>query len=197
MRTTDENLPPDPRDSGPATDAIKSGDVILRQTQYLYALILLVAFVTGAAWYSVYNTKKEEDIVQTTVKGPGGKPLPITKRTKRDDGERKLGPRFGPTAKNVFRYLAAVLFLSYVGTGTSMFIHAFWHEDPYKWSKEGLPWAPECSVVRSFLAISPSYFHTYLHIGQYIPRHIYTCDYIYIYTQHTHLHTYIHKHINT
>jgi hypothetical protein len=109
--------------------------------------VLLVAFVTGAAWYSVYNSKKEEDLVQSTVKGPGGKPLPSTKRKKRDDGERKLGPRFGPAAKNVFRYLAAILFLSYVATGLCMFVHAFWHENPYKWSKEGLPWAGEWSVV--------------------------------------------------
>ncbi|KAG5946980.1 hypothetical protein E4U53_006494 [Claviceps sorghi] len=160
MRATDENQPPDPRDPGPAIDVFNnSGDVILRQTQYLYALVLLFAFVTGAAWYSVYNAKKEEDIVQTTIKGPGGKPLPITKRKRRSDGERKLGPRFGPTAKNVFRYLAAVLFLSYVGTGVSMFIHAFWHEDPYKWSKQGLPWAGEGSVVH---VIGAAFFYLYI-----------------------------------
>lgn len=148
MSITDENQPHDSRDPGSATDVVSRGDAILRQTQYIYALILLLAFVTGAAWYSVYNAKKEEDIVHSTLKGPGGKPLPITKRKRRDDGERKLGPRFGPTAKNVFRYLVAVVFLSYVGTGVSMFVHAFWHENPYKWSKEGLPWAGECSVVR-------------------------------------------------
>ncbi|KAG6011509.1 hypothetical protein E4U54_008047 [Claviceps lovelessii] len=160
MRATDENQPPDPRDPGQPTDPINnSGDALLRQTQYLYALVLLVAFVTGAAWYSVYNAKKEEDVIHTTIKGPGGKPLPTTKRKKRDDGERKLGPRFGPTAKNVFRYLAAVLFLSYVGTGVSMFIHAFWHENPYKWSKEGLPWAGEGSVVH---VIGSAFFYLYI-----------------------------------
>ncbi|KAG5963934.1 hypothetical protein E4U57_005802 [Claviceps arundinis] len=160
MGATGQNQPPDTRGLRPATDAINdSGDALRRQTQYLYALILLFAFVSGAAWYSVYNAKKEEVVVQTTVKGPGGKPLPITKRKKRDDGERKLGPRFGPTAKNVFRYLAAVLFLSYVGTGVSMFIHAFWHENPYKWSKEGLPWAGEGSVVH---VIGSGFFYLYI-----------------------------------
>lgn len=147
MGATDENQPPDPRDLGSTSGDSSMVDAILRKTQYTYALVLLVAFVTGAAWYSVYNAKKEEDVVQSTVKGPGGKPLPSTKRKKRDDGERKLGPRFGPAAKNVFRYLAAVVFLSYIGTGVSMFIHAFWHENPYKWSKEGLPWGGEWSVV--------------------------------------------------
>ncbi|PHH69863.1 hypothetical protein CDD82_7468 [Ophiocordyceps australis] len=124
-------------------------DTILHETQYLYALILLFTFVTCAAWYSIYNSKRDEQPSQQTIKGPGGKPLPITKRKIRDDGERKMGPRFGRVAKYFFRYLAAVIFLSYVASTTSMFIHAFWHEDPYKWSKQGLPWAGEWSVVRT------------------------------------------------
>lgn len=146
-----DDAPPDdargaiPAHSGP--DGLTVAEKVLRETQYLYSLILLVAFISLAAWYSVFNAKKEEDLVQPTVKGPGGKPLPITKRKKRSDGERKIGPRFGPTAKNVFRCLAAVVFVSYVVTGITMFVHAFWHENPYKWSKEGLPWAGEWTVV--------------------------------------------------
>lgn len=124
-------------------------DYILRKTQYLYALILLTAFISGAAWYSVVNSKKQEDQVQSTIKGPGGKPLPITKKKRsRADGDRKIGPGFGRTAKNVFRYLAFVVFMTYVGSAGFMFYHAFWFEDPYHWSNEGLPWAGEWSVVR-------------------------------------------------
>ncbi|KAF5017807.1 hypothetical protein F66182_10237 [Fusarium sp. NRRL 66182] len=133
---------------GAGRDDLPLADYILRKTQYLYALILLTAFISGAAWYSVVNSKKQEDLVQPTVKGPGGKPLPITKKKhSRADGDRKIGPGFGRTAKNVFRYLAFVVFLSYVGSAGFMFNHAFWHEDPYRWSREGLPWAGEWSVV--------------------------------------------------
>ncbi|KHO00720.1 heavy metal tolerance protein precursor [Metarhizium album ARSEF 1941] len=159
MGAADENQPPDPRDLGPTLDNGSLAVIVLRQTQFLYSLVLLFGFVTGAAWYSVYNSKKDEDLVQPTVKGPGGKPLPITKRKKRDDGERKVGPRFGPVAKNVFRYLAAILFLSYVGTGMSMFVHAFWHENPYKWSKEGLPWAGEWTAVH---VTGSTFFYLYM-----------------------------------
>jgi ABC-type transport system involved in Fe-S cluster assembly fused permease/ATPase subunit len=129
-------------------DDLPLADYILRKTQYLYALILLTAFISGAAWYSVVNSKKQEDQVQSTIKGPGGKPLPITKKKRsRADGDRKIGPGFGRTAKNVFRYLAFVVFMTYVGNAGFMFYHAFWFEDPYHWSKEGLPWAGEWSVV--------------------------------------------------
>ncbi|KAL7960577.1 hypothetical protein V8C34DRAFT_57497 [Trichoderma compactum] len=134
-------------------------DILLRDTQYVYSLVLLVAFISLAAWYSVFNSKKEEDLVQPKVKGPGGKPLPITKRKRRNDGERKIGPRFGRIAKNVFRYLAAVVFLSYVATGISMFVHAFYHENPYKWSKDGLPWAGEWSVVH---VLGSTFFYLYI-----------------------------------
>ena len=124
-------------------------DDVLMYTQYLYSLVLLISFVLLAGWYSVFNAKKDGDLSKPTLKGPGGKPLPITKKKKKDDGERKLGPHFGPVAKNVFRYLAAIVFLTYVASGTSLFIHAFFYENPYQWSREGLPWAGDWTVVRA------------------------------------------------
>ncbi|KAF4978819.1 hypothetical protein FZEAL_4863 [Fusarium zealandicum] len=155
-----------PRGSGrddSASDDLPLSDYILRRTQYLYALILLTAFISCAAWYSVVNAKKEEDQVQSTVKGPGGKPLPITKKKhSRADGDRKIGPGFGRTAKNVFRVLAAMVFLSYVGSASFMFYHAFWFEDPWQWSREGLPWAGEWSVVHVTGAL---FFYLYILIS--------------------------------
>lgn len=146
----DDAPPDDPRGAFPAyagPRGLTMAEKVLRDTSYLYSLVLLVAFISLAAWYSVFNAKKEEDIVQPTVKGPGGKPLPITKRMKRSNGERKIGPRFGSTAKIVFRFLAAIVFASYLVTGVAIFYHAFWHENPYEWAKEGLPWAGEWTVV--------------------------------------------------
>lgn len=139
--------------------SIPTSDLILRETQYLYSFTLLTAFVSCVAWYSIYNAKKQESIVQSQVKGPGGKPLPVTKKRAKDDGERKLGPHFGPTAKNVFRYLAGVVFLSYVATGASMFDHAFYHDNPFKWSKDGLAWAGEWTVVHVLGSI---FFYLYI-----------------------------------
>lgn len=134
-------------------------DLILRETQYLYSFTLLLAFISCVAWYSVYNAKKQENVVQSHVKGPGGKPLPVTKKATKDNGERKLGPHFGRAAKNIFRYLSAIIFISYVATGASMFDHAFYHDNPYKWSKEGLPWAGEWTVVHILGSI---FFYLYI-----------------------------------
>ncbi|KAF7540114.1 hypothetical protein G7Z17_g12269 [Cylindrodendrum hubeiense] len=156
-----DNMPPAQR--GPDRDGLSLADDILRHTQYLYALILLSAFISCAAWYSVVNSRKEEDLVQPNVKGPGGKPLPMTKKKHaRADGSRKIGPGFGRTQKNIFRYLAAIVFLSYVASAAIMFNHAFWHEDPFRWSKEGLPWAGEWSVVHVTGAL---FFYLYILIS--------------------------------
>ncbi|KJZ77065.1 hypothetical protein HIM_03386 [Hirsutella minnesotensis 3608] len=154
-----EDEKPPPSRHGPAHGRHSAVDFVLRETQYIYALVLLVTFIVGAAWYSVYNAKKGEGGAQPVVKGPGGKPLPMTKSKKRDDGERKIGPHFGRSAKNVFRYLACVVFMTYVISGVSMFIHAFWHENPYKWSKQGLPWAGEWTVVH---AVGSTFFYLYI-----------------------------------
>lgn len=154
-----DDLPAIQRRQSNLTKPIPAADLILRQTQYLYSFALLAAFISCVAWYSIYNAKKQEDIIQSHVKGPGGKPLPVTRRKTKDDGERKLGPHFGPAAKNVFRYLAGVIFVSYVATGASMFDHAFYHDNPYKWSKEGLPWAGEWTVVHILGSI---FFYLYI-----------------------------------
>ncbi|PFH55676.1 hypothetical protein XA68_17846 [Ophiocordyceps unilateralis] len=107
----------------------------------------------------VYNVKKQEILARPKAKGPGGKPLPVTKRKKRDSGERRIGPSFGPAAKIVFRYLAFVVFSTYVASGVALFNHAFWHENPYKWSKEGLAWAGEWTVVH---VMGSTFFYLYL-----------------------------------
>lgn len=122
-------------------------DRILRQTQYLYALVLLLSFLTIAAWYSVYNVKKTNPTEEATMKGPGGKPLPITKKKPKDEQQRKLGPHFGGIAKNIFRSLASVVFLCYVSSGIAMFRHAFLFDNPYRWSRDGLAWAGEWTLV--------------------------------------------------
>ncbi|KAG9253844.1 heavy metal tolerance protein [Emericellopsis atlantica] len=137
-------------------------DRVLRRTQYLYSAILLVAFVGLAAWYSVYNAKKTDDVVESTVKGPGGKPLPVTRTRKKDDGERKLGPHFGLLAKNVFRVLAAGVFLAYVASDVLVARHAFQYDDPYRWSKSGLSWGGEWSVVH---LLGATFFHLYIFVS--------------------------------
>lgn len=127
-------------------------DRILRRTQYLHALLLLVAFLSTAAWYSVYNSKDSSSEQPAAVKGPGGKPLPITKKKPKEDGERKIGPHFGRTAKNYFRLLALVVLLCYIIEGIAMFRHAFQFDNPYRWSRDGLAWAGEWSMVSHCVA---------------------------------------------
>lgn len=144
MVATDE-IPPDRLDTLGDNRSLSS--LILWGTEYIYTLVLLVTFIAGAAWYSIVNARKEEDTVQPLVKGPGGKPLPLTKRKKRDNGERKIGPHFGRVAKNVFRTLAAGVCLTYVASSAFILYHAFVVEDPYTWTKNGLPWAGEWTAV--------------------------------------------------
>lgn len=141
-------LSPDGTAQSPLDTDTGPEDFLLRETQYLYSLVLLVTFVSLAAWYSVYNAKKDDDgPTKSHIKGPGGKPLPATKKAKKDSAERKLGPHFDRKAKNIFRCLAAIVFLLYIGNATSMFVHAFRYDDPYRWSKDGLSWAGEWTVV--------------------------------------------------
>jgi ABC-type transport system involved in Fe-S cluster assembly fused permease/ATPase subunit len=143
-------------------DVLTTNDLVLRYTEYLYPLVLLVAFIGGAAWYSIANAKTGEDLVQASVKGPGGKPLPGTRHKKRDSAERKIGPHFGPAAKVVFRVLAAAVFLTYAANTVALSVHAFKYEDPFVWTTKGLSWAGEWTIVHVMGAL---FFYLYILIS--------------------------------
>jgi ABC-type transport system involved in Fe-S cluster assembly fused permease/ATPase subunit len=161
MMATDV-IPPDRHDRYYTFDGISLASLVLRLTEYFYTLVLLVTFISGAAWYSIFNSKKDEDLVQTQAKGPGGKPLPLTKRKRRDNGERKIGPHFGFVAKNVFRSIAAGVCLAYMATAASAMKHAFVYEDPYEWTQNGLAWAGTWTVVH---LIGGVFFYLYIFVS--------------------------------
>lgn len=99
-------------------------EVIFRNSQLCYPVVLLFAFIISAAIHSIVTSKTEEEVVAPAVKGPGGKPLPFTK--KRREHRDTQGPfvHSGSVAKTVFQYLSAGLVLSFVANGAAIALRA-------------------------------------------------------------------------
>lgn len=86
-------------------------------TQYLYPDILILVFILVGASYSIYNARKEE-VVVPEARGPGGKPLPVTKRRKgRAEPERYA---FGPTTRIFFQWASILTTLTFLGAGITI-----------------------------------------------------------------------------
>jgi ATP-binding cassette, subfamily B, vacuolar membrane transporter HMT1/ACLQ len=71
--------------------------------QYAYPAVLLFAFVVVGATDSIIAATRRDDVVVPTVTGPGGKPLPVTKRKRESQDEDEQEERYSPTTKTFFR----------------------------------------------------------------------------------------------
>jgi hypothetical protein len=97
-----------------------------------YAVVLISLFVVTSLVYSINTSKVEEGAVAPTIKGPGGKPLPVNKRKKQLQGSSDTCfgknlclPDVGPSAKRAFQLLSLILFFVFVVNGTAIGIHAW------------------------------------------------------------------------
>lgn len=86
-------------------------------TQYLYPDILILVFIFVGASYSIYNARKEE-VVVPEARGPGGKPLPATKRRKGHVEPDRYA--FSPTARIFFQWASILTTLTFLGAGITI-----------------------------------------------------------------------------
>ena len=89
--------------------------------QYLYPDLLILVFIIVGASFSIYNAKREE-VVAPVARGPGGKPLPITKRKK--DHVNQQQHQFSPAAKLFFQWASIFTTLTFLATGIAIAVHA-------------------------------------------------------------------------
>ncbi|KAI1636692.1 hypothetical protein F4809DRAFT_368532 [Biscogniauxia mediterranea] len=96
-------------------------------TQYLYPDLLLVVLIFIGALYSVYTARRKEDVVEPTVTGPGGKPLPVTKRRRPEDDASEPEQTFTPAARCFFQTAYTIVTLTFVGQGAAITARALIH----------------------------------------------------------------------
>ncbi|GAP89335.1 putative heavy metal tolerance protein [Rosellinia necatrix] len=89
---------------------------VLSATQYLYSGLLLLILLLFGAIYSIYTANIRGDVVVPTVTGPGGRPLPATKKRRIDKSQESEG-RFSPAIRALFQCLYTAVTLTFVSQG--------------------------------------------------------------------------------
>ncbi|KAI0460369.1 ABC transporter-like protein [Xylaria acuta] len=97
---------------------------ILTATQYLYAGLLLCILLLVGALYSIYTARNQEDVIVPTVTGPGGRPLPVTKKRHIDAKSQEPDGRFSPAVRALFQWLYTAVTLTFVAQGAAIATHA-------------------------------------------------------------------------
>ncbi|KAM7194997.1 heavy metal tolerance protein [Naviculisporaceae sp. PSN 640] len=136
-----------------------TAQTVFLKAQILYPVILLLAFILSAGVHSVLTSRSDEELDVPTVRGPGGKPLPVTKR-KREHEEPRVPDFDGQsTALVAFKHLAAAVVLTFFANCLALAVHASSHPPRYDALKNS-HW--QCSEERMVYLIGSAFFYIYV-----------------------------------
>ncbi|KAK4218038.1 heavy metal tolerance protein [Rhypophila decipiens] len=136
-----------------------TAETIFLRAQILYPVILLVAFVLSAAVHSILTSRSEEELDVPTVTGPGGKPLPVTKRKREQEEPRDLDSDGQSTGLVAFKHLAAVVVLTFLANGLALVAHLNSHHPKYD-ALQDPHW--QCSEERMVYLIGSAFLYFYV-----------------------------------
>jgi ATP-binding cassette, subfamily B, vacuolar membrane transporter HMT1/ACLQ len=94
--------------------------------QYAYPAVLLFAFIVVGATDSILAALRQEDVVVPTIKGPGGKPLPVTK-LKREAEEEEDEEPYSPASRGFFRCCMMAATFTFFCAGVNVAVRALYH----------------------------------------------------------------------
>ncbi|KAI8634881.1 ABC transporter-like protein [Xylariaceae sp. FL1651] len=138
---------------------------ILTITQYLYPDLLLVILLLFGASYSIYNARNKEDIIVPTVTGPGGRPLPPTKKRRLDDKSQEAEERFSPAVRGLFQWLYTAVTLTFVGQGAAIVTRALVQKTP---NGEHAWW---CGEPKAVYTLGSAFLYLYVFIALFEQKH--------------------------
>ncbi|TGJ84390.1 hypothetical protein E0Z10_g4340 [Xylaria hypoxylon] len=138
---------------------------ILTSTQYLYPGLLLLILLLVGATYSIYTARNKGDVIVPTVTGPGGRPLPVTKKRTIDDKSQEPDGRFSPAVRALFQWLYIAVTLTFIGQGAAIATHALLERSPegdYAW------W---CGESKTVYTLGSSFLYLYVFIALFEHKH--------------------------
>ncbi|KAH8674097.1 hypothetical protein BX600DRAFT_225914 [Xylariales sp. PMI_506] len=101
-------------------------EVVRNILQYAYPAVLLFAFIIVGATDSIVKALRKDDAVVSTIKGPGGKPLPVTKR-KRASESQEEDESYSPASKSFFRCAMMAATFTFFCAGVNIAARALCH----------------------------------------------------------------------
>ena len=107
---------------------------ILYTTKTAYPAIVLCVFLLGFIIYGVVNAPRDDGKVEVHAKrGPGGRPLPLRRKSASQVKEAIKVTDFSPSAKLIFRATSAAVLLSFVVNGAAIVLQVLIYRDERWW----------------------------------------------------------------
>jgi hypothetical protein len=104
------------------TMAVPLVQTALEWAEVVYPVLMCLGFIAAAAGCSVYESRSEEEINGTAIKGPDGHILPVARKHGNHMADEALS--MSPAARSVFRYINAAVVLTFIANGVAVVTHA-------------------------------------------------------------------------
>ncbi|EFX00542.1 vacuolar ABC heavy metal transporter [Grosmannia clavigera kw1407] len=100
-------------------------EAILGQLQLWYGLVSLVVFVSSIALHSVWDVRRGAELIPPMVTGPGGRPLPATRRKSQDTSSVAFTPNLEISRhiRRLYCYASSSVGLSFLANFISVIAH--------------------------------------------------------------------------
>ncbi|KAK0711312.1 hypothetical protein B0H67DRAFT_284496 [Lasiosphaeris hirsuta] len=134
-----------------------TAETVYLRAQLIYPIVLLVAFTVSSAVHTILISKTDEERVTSSVRGPGGKPLPVTKRKREEELQEGDHCTGSSVALRVFQYATAALILSFFANGAAIALHALQAR-----GKPGFVGAWWCSEERTVYIVGSAFLYVYV-----------------------------------
>ncbi|KAJ4288326.1 ATP-binding cassette-type vacuolar membrane transporter Hmt1 [Collariella sp. IMI 366227] len=114
-----------PLEQGDPMPSFNTAETFLQKAQLLYPVVLFLAFVVSAAVHTIITSRADKDRVVPTAKGPDGKPLPVTRRKRKQEASEAddNANANGGFAWITFLYLTGSTALSFVADSAAIAFH--------------------------------------------------------------------------
>ncbi|KAK4230903.1 putative heavy metal tolerance protein precursor [Podospora fimiseda] len=152
------------KNSGPV-QSLTTAQMVYLKTQLFSPVVLLLVFVITAGIHSVITARSEEEFVHPTATGPGGKPLPVTKRKREQreaaDDQESIRGNSTPASSAIFKYLTGATILSFLINGFAIGSHI--SQSAKQQKTEGVFWW--CGEERVVYVVGSAFLWLYILIS--------------------------------
>ena len=122
---------------------------VLRQLHFAYPVVLLVFFLVTFMTYSISGADVERTTTPAKVTGPGGKPLPRSKRRNSTIPKPKT-PDFSPAKKALFKWTSVALVLTFLADAVIVLLHILVNRAEGWWCGQHVAVSSPCLPSESY-----------------------------------------------
>jgi ATP-binding cassette, subfamily B, vacuolar membrane transporter HMT1/ACLQ len=117
---------------------------ILYSTKTAYPAVVLGVFLLGFVIYGIVNAPSEDAKVEVRARrGPGGRPLPLRRKSARQVKEAIKVTDFSPNSKLIFKVISAGVLVSFVANGAAIILQVLIYRDDRWWPGQSAVVSPE------------------------------------------------------